>query len=182
MKQAINDSYLLKEFKRGNVQAFEQVFTCYYSTLRTTAFLLIEDEQEAEDLVQQLFEDIWTKELYKNVDVSVKAYLYTAVRNKCFNFLEKRKMTEKHLNIYAESLPPILMEDTSHHDEHDLPVHMRNALDELPPQRKVAFKLVYMEERSYKDAADQMGISVNSLKTHLKMGVRFLRDTIGKAY
>jgi RNA polymerase sigma-70 factor (family 1) len=174
MKQAINDSQLLEEFKRGNVQAFEQVFTSYYATLKTSAFLLLDDEQDAEDLVQQLFEDIWTKELYKNIDLSVKAYLYTAVRNKCFNLLEKRKVEERKINSYAESISSEPVDIP----EEDLPIHMQNALKELPPQRRAAFKLVYMEDRSYKDAAGEMGISVNSLKTHLKIGIRFLRDTL----
>ncbi|BAV05454.1 RNA polymerase ECF-type sigma factor [Filimonas lacunae] len=178
--QAINDTHLLEDFKRGNVQAFEQVFTCYYSTLKTAAFLLLDDEQDAEDIVQQLFEDIWTKELYKNIDISVKAYLHTAVRNKCLNFLEKRKVYERQKNNYAENLPVEGVVDST--GDAGLPDHMHNALKELPPQRQAAFKLVYMEERSYKDAAGEMGISVNSLKTHLKMGLRFLRNALEKAY
>lgn len=182
MKQAIHDSHLLEEFKRGNVHAFEQVFTCYYSTLKTAAFLLLNDEDDAEDVIQQLFADIWTRELYKNIDVSIKAYLYTAVRNKCLNFLERKKVIEKQKNTYAENFSEIINDQEKGHSENELPSHMRNALEELPPQRRAAFELVYMEDKSYKDAAGEMGISVNSLKTHLKMGMRFLRSALDKAY
>lgn len=175
----MRETDLLDNFKKGDIQAFEQVFTSCYALLKTEAFLLLEDDKDAEDIVQQLFTDIWNKKLYRNIDVSLRAYLYTAIRHKCLNFLEKRKHYEKVVGNYAETID---ISTTEEEIPAELPVYMQQALGELPPQRLAAFNLVYMEDKSYKVAAGEMGISVNSLKTHLKMGLKFLRTTLQRNY
>jgi RNA polymerase sigma-70 factor (ECF subfamily) len=173
-----SEAALLEHFKNGDVQAFKQVFKSCYPLLKTKAYLLLDNEQEAEDQVQQLFMDIWNKQLYRNIDLSIQAYLYTAIRHKCLNFLDKRKHYEKVVTGYAETLTPVTDEEEP---QPELPVHMHHALLALPPQRLAAFNLVYIEEKSYKVAATEMGISVNSLKTHLKIGLKFLRNTVQRA-
>ena len=52
------------------------------------------------------------------------------------------------------------------------------ALNELPAQRQKAFKLVYMENKKYQDAANEMRLSVNSIKTHLKLAVKMLQEKL----
>ncbi|RXK85604.1 RNA polymerase sigma factor [Filimonas effusa] len=170
----ISETELLERFKKGDVQAFEAVFKSCYPLLKTEAYLLLDDDEEAEDQVQQLFIDIWNKSLYKNIDVSIRAYLYRSIRHKCLNFLEKKRRHERMVLEYAQTTEEV--EPEKRQDE--LPAHMHQALLELPPQRLAAFNLVYLEEKSYKAAAIEMGISVNSLKTHLKMGLKFLRSSL----
>lgn len=173
-----SEAELLERFKKGDVQAFEEVFKSCYPLLKTEAWLLLEEDEEAEDQVQQLFIDIWNKALYKNIDVSIRAYLYRAIRHKCLNFLEKKRRQERMVSEYAQSAEEVDTETISE----ELPLHMHQVLQELPPQRLAAFNLVYLEEKSYKTAAGEMGISVNSLKTHLKMGLKFLRSSIQRAH
>ena len=175
----MSETELLENFKKGDVGAFEQVFMSCYPLLKSEAFLLLNNEKDAEDVVQQLFIDIWNKWLYRNINVSVRAYLSAAIRNKCLNFLDKRKHYEKAVRQYAETLEPVIKQDEL---PVILPAYMQRALNELSPQRLTAFHLVYMEEKSYKVAAREMGIKVNSLKTHLKTGLKFLRTNVQRAY
>src|SRR5690606_140738 len=56
---------------------------------------------------------------------------------------------------------------------------LANALQQLPKQRQVALQMVYFEKKKYQEAASLMGISINSLKTHLKIGIKNLREQVG---
>lgn len=163
---------LLDAFKRGDVAAFECVFKLYYKPLRLQAFLILKNEEEAEDQVQQLFLDIWNKQLYRNVQQSLKAYLYTATRNRCLNYVTKANVETKMREEYAGYASSSLF-DTVH--EPSLQPSLLAVLNELPAQRFKAFSLVHMEDRKYYEAAQEMGISVNSLKSHLRLAVKFLK-------
>jgi RNA polymerase sigma-70 factor (ECF subfamily) len=163
---------LLHDFQLGHADAFEQVFKLFYKQLRIEAFLILNNEKDAEDQVQQLFLDIWNRQLYRNIQQSLKAYLHTAVRNKCLNHLAKTSHAHKVANKYAEIQYELVEEEGQ---VNELPPYLQRALGELPVQRLQAFKLVYMEDHQYREAAKEMGISINSLKSHLKLALKFLR-------
>lgn len=159
-------------FKKGDEAAFERVFKLYYKPLRLQAFLLLKNDVEAEDQVQQLFLDIWNKQLYRNVQQSLKAYLYTATRNRCLNYLTRANAENKMRDEYAGYASLTRFEAVT---DHSLQPSLLAILNELPAQRFKAFSLVHMEDRKYDEAAQEMGISINSLKSHLKLAVKFLK-------
>jgi RNA polymerase sigma-70 factor (ECF subfamily) len=165
------DTALLQAFKKGDITAFEAAFKRYFKQLRVEAFLLLKNQKDAEDLVQELFLDIWNKQLYRNVQHTLGAYLHMAIRNKCLNYLEKEKRVQKKAQAYNPSLT-IQPEER----ELSLPPFFQSALNKLPAQRLKAFTLVYMEEKKYEEAAAEMGISINSIKSHLKLAIRSLKN------
>ena len=165
------DTALLQAFKKGDITAYEAAFKRYFKQLRVEAFLLLKNQKDAEDLVQELFLDIWNKQLYRNVQHTLGAYLHMAIRNKCLNHLEKEKRVQKKVQAYNPSLT-IQPEER----ELSLPSFFQSALNKLPTQRLKAFTLVYMEEKKYEEAAAEMGISINSIKSHLKLAIKSLKN------
>lgn len=161
---------LLFQFRSGDKVAFEQVFKLYFKPLRLNAFLILKNEQEAEDLVQQLFLDIWNQQLYRNIQSSLKAYLHTSIQHRCLNYLKKLSRQAKKLHEYAGHMEL----DTTEVNEQPSP-QLLTVLDGLPAQQLKAFHLIHMENKRYQEAAEEMGISINSLKSHLKLAVKFVR-------
>ena len=164
------DRELLQLLKNSDVKAYEFLFKKYYKLLSMKAFFILDDEMEAEDTIQSLFSEIWEKKLYLRIDTSLKAYLYTAVRNRCFKLLEKKKVKQSRLDEYVYH--------NTFYDEYDIceeietrDMEIERLLKELAPQRQRAFVLVYLEDKKYKEAAFEMGVTVNSIKTHLKLAV-----------
>jgi len=171
---------LLRDFKAGSKAAFEQVFKLYYKSLHMQAYLLLKSEEEAEDLVQQLFLDMWNKQMYSKVQQSVKAYLHAALRNQCLNHLNRMSVHNRLRNEYAGLGNGELLEEPVFQDEEDDEKSgLLAVLREMPMQRLRAFNLVHLQDKKYQDAAREMGISVNSLKTHVKLAIRFLRMRLG---
>ena len=170
---------LLQDFKVGSEAAFERVFKLYYKSLHLQALLLLKDEGEAEDQVQQLFVDLWNKEQYRKVQQSIKAYLHAALRNRCLNHLNKLSVHTRLQNEYAGHNSAHLQYENSLYEVRPSPPNLLSILAELPIQRRKAFSLVHLQDKKYLEAAREMGISVNSLKTHVKLAVRFLRMRLG---
>ena len=171
MMNAAGPNELLRAFQAGEETAFEFVFKQYYKPLRVQAFLILNNEEEAEDQVQQLFLDVWNRKLYKNIH-DLKAYLHTAIRNRCLNHVTRASHQNKVLLEYAETLT--LSVNYDDREPRSQPSYQA-ALNELPTQRSRAFQLVYIEDKKYMQAAQEMGISINSLKSHLKLAVKFLK-------
>jgi RNA polymerase sigma-70 factor (ECF subfamily) len=175
--QEFEENDWLSSLKNGSLEAYEMLFKKYYKLLCLQAALLLDDETEAEDLVQTLFIEMWDKKSYRQIDQSPKAYLYRSVRNKCINRINKKKLEKKKLEEYRYYRRKA--EDPVWRGQRELSVDMHNVLQELPSQRLRAFTLVYMENKRYQEAANEMGVSVNSVKTHLKLALRVLREKLG---
>ncbi|MDR6568132.1 RNA polymerase sigma-70 factor, ECF subfamily [Chitinophaga ginsengisegetis] len=168
-----DDGLLLHQLKEGDIKAYEQLFKKYYKSLNVDAYYLLKDETEAEDQVQSLFIEIWDKQLYLNITYSVKSYLHTAIRNKCLSFIEKGKNEHKRFHAYANTLEDKINENIVENKETAQQIDL--LLNELPNQRLRAFSLVYLEDKKYKEAAEEMGITINSVKTHLKLALKILQ-------
>lgn len=168
------DMLLLDQLKKGDIKAYEQLFKKYYRSLNVDAYYLLKDETEAEDQVQSLFIEIWDKQLFLNITYSVKSYLHTAIRNKCLTFIEKDKNDHKRFHAYVNTLEDNINENTVEKKETEN--RLNAILNELPNQRLRAFSLVYLENKKYKEAAEEMGITINSVKTHLKLALKILQQ------
>jgi len=170
------DIQILDQLKNGDLRAYERLFKKYHTLLNIDAFTLLKDAMEAEDQVQSLFVEIWHKQLFLNINTSVKAYLQTAIHNRCLKVIRKRKSAFRKLGEYAHSLDFKTEGDPIGQREEES--NLRSLLSELPLQRSEAFNLVYIENKKYKDAAAEMGISINSIKTHLKLAMKTLRKRL----
>lgn len=169
-----DDQFLLQQLREGNIKAYEQLFRKYYKSLHMEAYYLLKDETEAEDQVQLLFIEIWDKQLYHSIHHSVRSYLHTAIRNNCLSFIEKGKNNYKRFNAYVNTLDGKTHENTV--EAKEVQTKLNRVLNELPDQRMRAFSLVYLENKKYREAAEEMGITINSVKTHLKLALKIIQQ------
>ena len=168
------DEIILERLKLGDMVAYEMLFKKYSKNLTLQAFHILKDQMEAEDLVQSIFIDFWDRKLYLNIKSSIKSYLQMTVYNKSISIIRTRQRQQKHLNDYKQDTNQITETNIFERKQSDKDVNL--FLAGLSPQRQQAFNLVYMENRKYQEAADEMGISINSIKTHLKIALRILRN------
>jgi len=177
----LEDQQTLALLKNGSLAAYETIFKKYYRRLCFQAVLFLKDETEAEDLVLELFMDIWHKKIYRRIDRSLEAYLCQSVRNKCINRVRKNKIARlnevEYIEYHQKTREP---EWQDQNEPANRAVNINTLLLELPAQRLRAITLVYMEKKRYREAAEEMGLSVNSVKTHLRLAITALRDKLKK--
>jgi RNA polymerase sigma-70 factor (family 1) len=166
------DSYLLTLLKNGDIKAFDALFAKYYKLLCANAYAMLHDEQEAKDVVQVLFVEFWEKKLFAGLEGDIKGYLYRSVYNRCLNWQRRQLMEQKRQGVFVRSEE---LQETESLNYENAQTILQDALLAMPVQRREALQLVYLQDKKYTEAADVMGISINSLKTHLKIGLRVLR-------
>ncbi len=176
-----HDKEINELFEKDEQAAYEKLFVRYYKPLCVAAKLYTADSPASEDIVQQLFIKFWEEKHYKKVTASYQQFLQTSLRNACFNHLDKEKTRQKRLQksrpeAYIEEAIDFLLQ------EEETSIFER-AYAELPEQSRKAFELVYFADHSYKSAAENLKVSVNTIKSHLKSALRKLRNSkILKSY
>ncbi|RFS19649.1 hypothetical protein DVR12_21330 [Chitinophaga silvatica] len=177
-----SDTLLVQRLKEGDVNAYDELFLKYHKPLCLNAFWLLKDEAEASDLVQTFFLDIWDKKLYLHFNGEIKGYLFQSVRNRCLTFLKKRKTEQENKNAFTQLQDDACLPGLDERSP-DYYKQVLAAIDDMATQKKSALQMVYIQGKRYQEAADEMGISINSFKTHLKRGLKVLRLTfVSKGY
>ncbi len=169
--QPFSDQELVALIKAGERKAFDLLFKKYYKLLLANALLIVENEDNAKDIVQSFFIEFWQKKIYDCLEGDIKGYLFKCIYNKSLNYIKQKKNYDKKLSNYQRNLPVIVYqkEFTSLQNE------ITPIISKLPLQQKRAFTLVYLLQLKYGEAANEMGVSINTIKTHLKNTMSLLK-------
>jgi len=172
---------ILVNLKKGKKKAFKKVFTIYYPRLEKYAGYFIANSQEAEDIVQDVFVQVWENREAIKTDSNFDSYLFTLVRNRCLNVL-KKQMAEKNyidkIQANSEELYNISfgMEDNFLSMEKLLYEQLEKIIEEMPERCQSAFCLKWKEGKKIREIADIMGISSTMVDKHLAKGMEMVRQ------
>jgi len=161
---------ILERLKKKDKKAFQQVFEAYYSHLVSYSYNFTYNQPVSEDLVQETFIYLWENIHILKIEKSLQAYLYSMVRNRSLNHLKKLKIKDSDYIIdISMSLTMNIQEEAFNETEMELlNLRAKEILKCLPEKMQEIFKLKVMYNLNYKDIAEEMGISVNTVKTQLK--------------
>ncbi len=161
-----NAQEIVKALERRDEQAFDHLFVTRYTVLCRFAKAFVGSFEFAEDIVQEVFIHIWEKGLKLDKNKSLDSYLYVAVRNGCVSFI--RRHQDK---VGLEEIVSLQQEESEQNDFQKI----WQAVESLPEQCRLILKLVVWEEMKYVEVAEYLGISVNTVKTQIKIAYRELR-------
>lgn len=167
----VNDKIIINELRKGNKDVFQSVFYEYYPLLAKFAHRYINDADICEDLIQDVFTSLWEKRQGISI-LSLKAYLFTAIKNKCQDYLRHLNVRDKHdvflIEAYFESSG-----ETHIHSE--LSEKINRILHDLPENMRLIFKQKYLNGHSASEIAEDMDVSVNTVNTQLKRAKKKIR-------
>jgi len=168
-----SQSDLLKGIQNKKVEAFEELYRLFYGDLTVYAQTYVYQQDIAEDLVQECFYTLWDSDYSQNINKSLKSYLYSVVRNKCLNHLrhlqveDKYRSKEMHAIQFSESYDIL--------DDEELIGKVKAAIEYLPEKCRLTFKMAVLQEMKYIEIAEELDLSVNTVKYHIKNAYRILR-------
>ena len=172
------ESNIIHEISAGSEKAFEHLFRKHYSSLCGYAAKYVWDLDQAEEIVQDLFYNLWNKKNNLSVDLSIEAYLFRAVRNACLNYLKHQKVRQQH----ADSVKRNPLSDSNAGEDPLETLELQNKIDEvvdaLPPERKKIFQMSRYEGLKYKEIADQLGLSVKTVEAQMGKALKMLRENL----
>lgn len=172
---------VLGKIKTGDEQAFKYLYDEYYVKLCRVANFYVKDTFVSENLVSDLIFALWENREKLDIHESLNSYLFTSIRNRCFNYL-KQAHVQREVSFEKVLESQLIY---SMHSENDLPVgiliekeleaKIELSIANLPHQTKKVFQLKRRDELSYEEISNLLNISVNTVRYHMKSALKSLR-------
>ncbi|MBO9632734.1 MAG: RNA polymerase sigma-70 factor [Chitinophagaceae bacterium] len=165
--------------KSDDEAAFNEIYSRWHGLLFVYAARMTRNDHEAADMVQELFMQLWDKRASIEIGSSLKGWLYTAIRYKFFDRLDKRKTRADHLR----ALQQFAEEGQSNTDEYmrhkELETLIEKGITALPPKMQEIFALSRKEELSHKEIASRLQLTEKTVKNQVHNALRILRSKLG---
>lgn len=164
-------------------EKFETIFKKNYKNLCFYALKFVEDESAAQDIVQDVFLNLWDKKEIIELDLILKAYLFKSVFNRCINYLNHKKLTVKHHEIIDKELKEIEISYYSSaknetHSLFELEVKIDEAKGALPPQCRNVFEMSRFKGLKNREIAEELDISVKVVEKHISKALLIFREKL----
>ncbi|SHG41255.1 RNA polymerase sigma-70 factor, ECF subfamily [Fodinibius roseus] len=162
----------------GDRSAFEQIFRAYYKRLHGYAYSFVSQKQEAEDIVQTIFLNIWAQREDWDPPGTLKHYLFAAIRNEALNRLRHQQVVQKTEDEVSRIFRELKESSVSEEDDElrELRKDIQRGINQLPPRRRKIFVLNRRSGLTYAEIADFLDISVNTVGTQMGRALKSLRE------
>ncbi|MDP4205096.1 MAG: RNA polymerase sigma-70 factor [Bacteroidota bacterium] len=160
--------------KNGDRSAFNRLFDLSYHPLCAFVSSIIKEEDVIEDIVMDCYTKLWEDRSNLNIQTSLQNYLITIVRNSAISYLRKNK----HKNVDYEDLIIQTEEEGDPLQDARILNKLYEAINKLPEQRREILKKAAFDGKTYEEIAKELNISVNTVKTQMARGYKFLRNEL----
>ena len=166
------DQNILEKIRKGDEKGLDLLFSRYYKPLVLFANAYLNDIHTAEDVVQDQIIKFWNEKLYNKLQTNnLSTYLFTLIKNASLNQIKKKDVLSKtagfsHFDIAEEDAKRIAEEGVD---------KVKEALAELPEKTRLVVECIMIQNLKYKEAAEELGVSVNTIKTLLRNGLQKLK-------
>ncbi len=174
-QKKLTDLQLLNLVTQDNRLAFHELFDRYWKSLFSSAMKVLNNEQAAEDVVQELFIDLWNRREQLEIN-NLKGYLHTAIRFQTAKLITRTKFTLDHHEAMQYVGTYLYPESKLQLD--DLKNQIDASLARLTPRVKEIFVQSRFEHLTNKEIAERNGISIRTVENHLTKALAELRLTL----
>lgn len=174
------DVVILESIRKQDRRAFEVLYKRYYQQLFALAYRYVNQMPVAEEIVHDVFITIWNKADQINIQYSMKSYLFKSVVNSSLNYLKKEKNTSEKKSAYLASQEQVQIEEKDTEVEDALLKNLEEALALLPEKCKQVMYLSRFGKLKQQEIAEQMDISIKTVKNHLTYGFQKIRQHLEK--
>ena len=157
----------------------EQLFKEHYEALHRYAFTILKDDDNAKDVLQTVFINIWERRETLSFIGSAKAYLYRSVYNESLNYIKKEEVRHKHhqgANALQEDVNP---EKNEQEEALEWKQKVDAVLDQMPLQCRTVFLKSRTENKKYIEIAEELNISVKTVEAHMSKALKIIRNIVG---
>ena len=172
------EQFIRLAFEQSIDTGISLLFRQYYALLCSHAVRYVSSKAIAEDIVSDIFYEFQVNRLHQTVTTSFRAYLFTAVRHRAFDYvraemhrstsLEKAECLPAHVTLRPDS---ITQYEELYHD-------VENAINAMPLKRRQIYIMHRFEGKKYQEIADELSLSLRTIETHVYQAIRQIRTTL----
>lgn len=163
--------------------SFEDIYLTYFSKMKYFAKEYVVSDGEAENIVQDVFLELWEKREALTMHTNLIAFLFTAIKNRCLNYLRHKmivqdtasQLQEEYLLTLRMNLNSLEAFDQNLFSEQDIEKIITRALNSLPEKCREIFIMNKIEGKKQKDIAAELNISINTIETQMGIAYKKLR-------
>lgn len=167
-------------------QRFERTYIQYYAKTKRFAYQYVQSNEDAENIVQDIFTELWERLDTLPTDINLVAYLFTSVKNRSLDTLRRRFLTQEierqlqeeytlNLKLKIDSLEAL---DTKLFDQENTEAILTQAINNLPERCKEIFIKSKLEGKRQKEIANELSITVNTVETQMGIAFKKLRKDL----
>ncbi|WP_316828556.1 RNA polymerase sigma-70 factor [Pedobacter miscanthi] len=173
------DDELFLLLKKGNHRAYAVLYERYWAILFRYARKIIQNDEEARDVVQDVFVMLWSKAETLEIQISLSSFLYTSTRNSILKIFQRGKVKNNYLSSLAEFIEQ--ENNTTDHlvRDRELANRIETEVALLPPKMREVFQLSRRFYLSHREIATQMEISDQTVKKQMANALKILRLKLG---
>ncbi len=178
-KVEYTDEELIALLASEEESTIDLIFRKHYTFLCRSVYRIISDTQITEDLVQDVFYELWKKRAQIKITTSLRAYLKRAALNKALNYIRDQKIDFRN----APEKEGLMSKEASVVQElaaANLQQQIDQAIDSLPERCRLVFVLSRFEEMSYQQIADHLNISIKTVENQISKALKSLRVALAE--
>lgn len=181
-KVSYTDSMLLQLIGEGDETAFNEIFDRYRNRLYNYLVKVTKSKESAEEATLDVFLKIWNAKGMLHEIINFEAFLFRVARNKAMDYVRKAASNRLVQQEIWEDLEKLVSETTADQKilSAETELAINTAINKLPPQRQMAFRLSREEWLSYDEIAERMHISRNTVRNHIVAALQFIRGNLDK--
>lgn len=173
------DEILLRRLVDADYDAFNEIYDHYWNMLLRIAIKKIGDVDLSMDIVQDLFVDLWQRRHTITIHTGLRAYLISALYHKLFQHFRKQGIHEKHIDQYKvlvhDGLQEIFTANGYEENYTHVLVAIEQSIEDMPDRMRVVFNMKYQRSLSNLEIAEQLGISLQTVKNQLSRALTLVR-------
>lgn len=169
------DQELLDGLKSGDRAAFAEIYERYWKLMYFHALKMLGDEDDAKDLVQELFASVWARAANIPFNTNLSGYLYISARNKIINLIQQKNVRRDYLSALASFADEASNGTIEQIDEKELLLLVEKEIQALPHKMRQVFELSRKEYLSHKEIASQLEISDKTVKKQIGYAIRMIK-------
>jgi len=175
----LSDHELLARFKEGHRSAYEEIYHRYWALLFHHARKMVQNDEDAKDLVQEVFSVFWLDGPTLELLTTLSAYLYSLIRYKVFNLIDRKKVRSNYLASLEEFIHKNEYSGEYRVREKQMEELIEKEIAALPSKMREVFELSRKANLNYREIAEKLNISDNTVKKQMSNALRILRSRLG---
>ena len=170
-----SDSELFEMIRSGHEKAFDEIHSRYAHRMYMYAFNVLNKAEVCEDIIQNIFVSLWVKKEGVNI-ISLKSYLFRAVKYQIFNYYREHKISD--IDLTRLTIVDISSSALEMMEFKELEQIIHECISNLPKKCQRIFKLSRYEEKSHKEIAESLDISKQTVKNQISTALKKIKENL----
>ena len=176
-----NDIALFYKMRKGDNQSFRKIYDKYWEQLYRIAISKIKSKEDAEDLIHDLFLDLWNNREKIEIKTNFAAYLFTALKYKIFRYIDHKTVIKKHVELSTPDREFIFNQNIEEEIwSRELYGKYEEKMNSLPEKCRAVYKMSRIHMYKVQEIAEEMNISPNTAQNHINKALRILKLELNK--